>query len=226
MQSISRWSAPGLFLAVAVGTLASYDWLMSLEPDWYSTIFGLYFLAGGALTFMSVVTLVCLGFREPGSSKTPLPRSTITIWEMAVRADRVLHLHGVLAVPVDLVREPSGGNHVVPARIEGGWLRIAGDAVHPLLHSVFRAAVPAGQAQSDDDRRDGGVEHRGRVHRSVLVVMPAYYPNGPQIHWLDFATLAVTVSVCGLVFWGRFKKHKLVPVGDLRFEQSLHFENA
>ena len=43
----------GLFLAIVVGTLASYDWLMSLEPKWYSTIFGLYILAGGALTFMS-----------------------------------------------------------------------------------------------------------------------------------------------------------------------------
>jgi hypothetical protein len=58
------------------------------------------------------------------------------------------------------------------------------------------------------------------------VVMPAYYKDGPQIHWLDFATLAATVSLCGLVFWSRFKKHKMVPVGDLRFEQSLHFENA
>jgi hypothetical protein len=58
------------------------------------------------------------------------------------------------------------------------------------------------------------------------VVMPVHYPTGPQIHWLDFATLALTVSVCALTFWGRFKKNKLMPVGDLRFEQSLHFENA
>ena len=58
------------------------------------------------------------------------------------------------------------------------------------------------------------------------VVMPVFYKNGPQIHWLDFATLAATLSLCGLVFWGGFKKNKMVPVGDLRFEQSLHFENA
>ena len=41
MNIISRWSAPGLFLVVAVGTLAAYDWLMSVQPTWYSTIFGL-----------------------------------------------------------------------------------------------------------------------------------------------------------------------------------------
>ena len=58
------------------------------------------------------------------------------------------------------------------------------------------------------------------------LVMPNFYKEGPELHWLDLATLGATVSVCGLVFWGRFKKHKLAPVGDLRFEQSLHFENV
>jgi hypothetical protein len=58
------------------------------------------------------------------------------------------------------------------------------------------------------------------------VVMPNFHTEGPSFHWLDIATLSATVSVCGLVFWGRFRKNKLVPVGDLRFKQSLHFENA
>ena len=58
------------------------------------------------------------------------------------------------------------------------------------------------------------------------VAMPAYFKNGPQISWMDFATLAATLSVCALVFWSRFRKTKLAPVGDLRFEQSLYFENA
>ena len=30
----------------------------------------------------------------------------------------------------------------------------------------------------------------------------------------------------GVQFWNRFRHNKMVPVGDLRFEQSLHFENA
>ncbi len=50
---------------MVVGTLASFDWLMSLEPAWYSTIFGLYYLADGALAFFAVLTLVCLAFASP-----------------------------------------------------------------------------------------------------------------------------------------------------------------
>ena len=110
--SIARWSAPGLFLVVAVGTLAAYDWLMSVQPTWYSTIFGLYYLAGGALAFMSVVTLVCLGFRRAG-----ILTNSINIehyhdlgkWLFAT--DGVLHLHRLLAIPADLVRQYSGGDH-------------------------------------------------------------------------------------------------------------------
>jgi hypothetical protein len=58
------------------------------------------------------------------------------------------------------------------------------------------------------------------------IVMPTYYKDGPQPHWLDLATLVTTVSLCGLIFWSQFRKYKMVPVGDLRLEQSLHFENA
>ena len=41
-----------------------------------------------------------------------------------------------------------------------------------------------------------------------------------------FATLAAVFSLCGLQFWSRFRRHAMVPVGNLRLEQSLHFENA
>src|SRR5579859_675215 len=51
----SRWSGPGLFLVVVVGSLAAFDWLMSLEPTWYSTIFGLVTLSDGGLAFMATV---------------------------------------------------------------------------------------------------------------------------------------------------------------------------
>ena len=72
---------------MAVGTLASYDWLMSLEPTWYSTIFGLYYLAGGALSFFSVMTLICLGFRRAGILKNSITHGALSrSGQVAVRA--------------------------------------------------------------------------------------------------------------------------------------------
>jgi len=64
MHAMSRWSAPGLLVTFLTVTLASFDWSMSLDPHWYSTIFGLYCFSGGGLAFIAVWTLICLWFRD------------------------------------------------------------------------------------------------------------------------------------------------------------------
>ena len=66
MDSTSRWSAPGLLVAFLSVSFASFDWAMSLSPHWFSTIFGIYFYAGGGLSCMAVVTLLCVWFRKNG----------------------------------------------------------------------------------------------------------------------------------------------------------------
>jgi hypothetical protein len=49
-QRCSTLSAPGLILYVITITFASVDWVMSLEPHWYSTIFGAMFGMGQVLS--------------------------------------------------------------------------------------------------------------------------------------------------------------------------------
>ncbi len=55
MLRLRRVSAAGLVLYFATMTGASFDWAMSLEPRWYSTIYGLQFVVGQALATL------CLG---------------------------------------------------------------------------------------------------------------------------------------------------------------------
>ena len=50
-------------------TMAAVDWLMSLEPHWYSTIFGIYIFAGGGLAFMAALILISLAFRRGGVAR-------------------------------------------------------------------------------------------------------------------------------------------------------------
>jgi len=52
-------SGPGLVIYGVTMTFAAVDWVMSLEPEWYSTIFGMAFLVGqglSALCFAVIVT--------------------------------------------------------------------------------------------------------------------------------------------------------------------------
>jgi hypothetical protein len=53
-----RLSAGGLpFLAMVIA-FASFDWLMSLTPFWFSTMFGVYYFAGIFLTTLSIVAIL------------------------------------------------------------------------------------------------------------------------------------------------------------------------
>jgi hypothetical protein len=60
-------SGGGLVLYGLTVTFASIDWVMSLEPRWYSTIYGLLFMVGQALAALafSITVLIWLSGREP-----------------------------------------------------------------------------------------------------------------------------------------------------------------
>jgi hypothetical protein len=58
LRRLGRISGPGLVLYVFTITFASIDWLMSLEPHWFSTIFGLIIMAGQGLSALAFATLV------------------------------------------------------------------------------------------------------------------------------------------------------------------------
>ncbi|HEY0160325.1 MAG TPA: hypothetical protein VGF28_23770 [Thermoanaerobaculia bacterium] len=51
-----KWSAAGLLVVVLVLTFASVDWVMSLEPKWYSSMFGIAFTVGAGLSAFAFVT--------------------------------------------------------------------------------------------------------------------------------------------------------------------------
>ncbi|MDE3156019.1 MAG: hypothetical protein KGN76_13000 [Acidobacteriota bacterium] len=66
-RKLQRLSGGGLVLYGITMTFAVTDWLMSLQPHWYSTIFGMIFMAGQGLSGFSFViaALWWLAKREP-----------------------------------------------------------------------------------------------------------------------------------------------------------------
>ena len=65
-RKMERMSAPALLLLALTLTFASFDWLMSLEPAWFSTIFGVYFFSGAAVGFLAAVILLLLFLQAAG----------------------------------------------------------------------------------------------------------------------------------------------------------------
>lgn len=63
MQSLAPIS---LILFAGSLTFAAFDWLMSLEPAWFSTIFGVVIFAGSAVSILALTILIGLSFYKRG----------------------------------------------------------------------------------------------------------------------------------------------------------------
>ncbi|HZU29202.1 MAG TPA: hypothetical protein VFA04_27015 [Bryobacteraceae bacterium] len=53
-----RFSAPYLILFTLTGTFAFFDWIMSIEPEWFSTMYGAMFLVGQMLQAFSFCVIL------------------------------------------------------------------------------------------------------------------------------------------------------------------------
>ena len=67
--SLQRVSAPGLIVFGLTLTFLSFDLIMSLEPHWYSTIFGVYFFAGSAIAIFAFLIVLSLFLQCFGKMK-------------------------------------------------------------------------------------------------------------------------------------------------------------
>jgi len=65
MRRLRLFSAPALIVWGFAVTFAAFDWIMSLEPDWYSSIYGLIFLVGHALSALCFIIIVATLLMRP-----------------------------------------------------------------------------------------------------------------------------------------------------------------
>lgn len=227
MNACSRWSAPGLLLVTATGTLASFDWIMSLDPKWYSTIFGLYCLSGGALAFFGVLTLIALAMRRSGvlaNSITGEHYHDLGKWMFALTVfwAYIAFSQYILIWYANLPEETIFFRN----RMVGSWKTMSGVLLFgrfilPFLVLIFRA--------SKRNLTLLGIAAGWVVAMHFLdmywLIMPNFSKAGAAPSWMDLAALVGVAGVLGYAFWLRLRKKALVPVGDLRFEQGLNFEN-
>lgn len=65
-RKMQKWSYICLFLFAWTTTFAAFDWVMSIDPHWYSTIFGVYFFAGCVVSLHSFLAIMIIMFRRMG----------------------------------------------------------------------------------------------------------------------------------------------------------------
>ncbi len=66
---MSQVAAPGLLLFALSLTFASFDWIMSIDPHWFSTIFGVAFFSGAVMASLAFAILLCMWLTKKGYYK-------------------------------------------------------------------------------------------------------------------------------------------------------------
>ena len=187
-QSFRLSAAIGLILYFLTMTFAAIDWIMSLEPDWYSTIFGVLIISAQALSAFSLVLL----FLPPLAKREPL-RSLITtrnyqdlggllfscvlLWVYLVFSQLLIIWSGNLPVEITWYMN----------RTSGGWLWVK------LLVLAFQSLIPflflVTERAKKNPRLLAGLSLlilSMRLVDDYWTIMPAFSPQQFTLHWLDF----------------------------------------
>jgi hypothetical protein len=218
LQSVS---GPGIVVYVLTVTFASIDWVMSLEPAWASTVYGMIFVVTQLLSAMSLAIIACLLFRNAKPISDWLTPTALNdlgnllltftmLWAYLSFSQFLIMWSGNL--PEEIVW--------YKARATGNWAWVAVALI------VFHFAVPFMLLLSRF------VKRRIRMLASVAVMLvfmslidlfwlmtPAYNRSGPSFQWMDW--LAV-VGVGGIWLWsffGQLKRHPLMPLNDPRLAE-------
>jgi hypothetical protein len=222
-------SGGGLPLVGLTTTWASFDWIMSLQPGWSSTIFGLYFFAGAFVGAIALVVLMLYVARR-WSGHPPLPVTAdhaqalgrlllgmVAFW--AYMAFSQLLIYWIADLPEEITfyaRRMVGSWSTVT------WLLIVGHFGLPffaLLNGRWKRhlgylAVVAGWML---------VMHFVDL---TWLVLPLYDTTGVRPHWVDLGALLLVGGLsCAWIVRSYFAVAP-VPVHDPDLAEGLDYEAA
>lgn len=66
LRKLTVLSYPGIFLLGISLTFAAFDWIMSVDPHWYSTIFGVYYFTGSLVAILAFLSIFFHLFQASG----------------------------------------------------------------------------------------------------------------------------------------------------------------
>jgi hypothetical protein len=222
-------AATGLF-ALSL-TFAAVDWIMALEPSWFSTIFGVLYFATGVVSSLAVIILVTMALRNSGQLEGAvtvehyhdlgkLMFGFTVFWAYISFSQFMLIWYA--ALPEETTWYHNRWDFDPWAKVSIAIL--FGHFVIPFLWTISR-----------NFKRNLGRLKIGATIILVMHVVDMYWfvmpnyrlgQNGFSFSWIDAACLLAIGGIYSAFVFFRMTKYSLVPVGDPRLERALHFQNA
>ena len=225
---LRKLAGPAIIVLALTQTFASVDWIMTLTPHWYSTMFGVYFFAGSFVGFIALLAVMSVAMRGAGLLDTVISTEHLhdvgkflfaftAFWAYIAFSQFFLMWYANLPEETILYK----------ARLEGSWkavsiLLMIGHFAAPFLFLMGRAVKRRGSTLAF-----GGVWLLAMHFVDIYwQVMPTLHPEGVRVAALDVAAfLAIGGCFVGAVGW-LLQRQALVPLRDPRIAESLAFENV
>jgi len=220
---VRRICAGGMILFAFTTTFAAFDWIMSLDAHWYSTIFGAYYFAGCVVGALSVIILLALSLNKKGvladvytvehyNDLGKLLFAFMIFWAYMAFSQYFLIWYG------NIPEETIWFQH----RWVGSWKIVS-------LALVFgNFVIPFILLMPKMIKRKYGFLAFMAIWMLVFhwidlfwLVLPGHSPNGAHISWMDLVTMAGIGGIFLGFFWRRFAANPIVPVGDPRLDKSI-----
>ncbi len=215
-----------LVFAISI-TVAAMDWIMSLDPHWFSTMFGVYYFAGTLIAAVSVLTLFTVYLKENGYLHPALQKDTYyslglmmfafnTFWAYIAFSQFMLIWYANL--PEETLWFIKRWDH--------GWMYVS------LALMVLHFFVPFFALLSRTVKTVPGylkfmAFYLLGVHFLDLywLIMPNYHPeeHGSVFGLTDLGFVAVAAGIVIVVFHKAISRFNLTPIKDPKLERGIHF---
>ncbi len=234
---MERFSPLALLLFAVTVTFASFDWLMSLEPHWFSTIFGVYYFSGAIVGGVAAIILAAIALQASGRLTSSV--TTEHYHDLGKLLFAFVIFWGYIAFSQYMLiwyaNIPEETSWYLP-RQSGGWMWLVLALLFGHLLIPFLGMLPRAIKRREITLGFWAVWLLVFHWLDLYwLVMPSYWNHatvepaagGMALRLVLDVTLAVGMGalyVAGLVRVAR--SHALVPVRDPRLEESLAFENV
>jgi hypothetical protein len=197
-------------------TFMSVDWSMSLDPRWFSSIYGLLFMIGQALSALTfcIVVISRIGAERPLSTVA----SADTIHDLGKLMLAFTMVWAYFSFSQFLIIWAGNLPEEIPwylRRLHGGWRYVGLFLV--LFHFVLPFLLLLSRGLKRRPRTLGALAAWVLFVRLVdifWIVRPEFLHPGLDLHWLDFA---LPVGIGGIwlgVFFSQLRTRPLLPLGE------------
>lgn len=214
-------SAPGILVLVLTITFATTDWVMSLDPHWFSTIFGLMFTAGFGLSALALTIAVLASIGPEGALAGILTKRHFHDLGKLLLAFTMLWAY--LNFSQFLIIWSGNLPEEIPwyvERLRGGWGVVA---IALVIGHFF---LPFMLLLSQDLKKRPQLLARVamfilamRLVDTIFLISPTFAHEGFPIHWMDIAIPAGLLGVWLFLFARFLRSRALAPLNDPYFKE-------